>query len=87
MTQTSMNQRLVRQRKTFLKPVLAGPSYNRAFSQAFPGARKNESGLLFPALGGMRRVRPHGNWADREQWPSGCDAGLPSVASVEVHLR
>ena len=61
MTQTSMNQRLVRQRKTFLKPVLAGPSYNRAFSQAFPGARKNESGLLFPALGGMRRVRPQGN--------------------------
>jgi hypothetical protein len=39
---------------------------------------------FFPALGGMRRVRLHGNWADREQWPSGCDAGLPSV---EVHLR
>jgi hypothetical protein len=48
MTQTSMNQRLVRQRKTFPKPVLAGPSYNRAFSQAFPGMRKNESGLFLP---------------------------------------
>ena len=39
MTQTSMNQQLVRQTKTFLKPVLASPSYNRAFSQAFPGTR------------------------------------------------
>ena len=48
MAQTSMNQRLVRQRKTFPKPVLAGPSYNRAFSQAFPGMRKNESGLFLP---------------------------------------
>jgi len=85
MTQTSMNQRLVRQRKTFLKPVLASPSYNRALSQAFPRARKWI--ISFPAFGGMRRMRPHGNGQTGSNGPAAVTLVYQVPASVEVHLR